>query len=154
MPFSIINIGTGAFNSCYSLTNIVVDPNNSVYDSRDNCNAIIQTDTNTLYFGSNSTVIPNSVTEINGNAFYYRTGLTSITIPNSVRNIGSEAFYGCTSLVSVTVNRESPPALASYTFIYNGTGRKIYVPSNSLNLYKSTSGWSVYSSSIEAIPTE
>ena len=99
---SVTTIENGAFSGCPSLTSISVRENNPKYDSRENCNAIIETESNTLVMGVNSTVIPNSVTSIGKNAFGGRE-ITSITIPNSVTNIGDDAFYGCSGLTSVTI---------------------------------------------------
>ena len=103
IPNSVTSIGNYAFNSCSGLTSIVVDKGNVNYDSRNNCNAIIETATNKLITGCSSTIIPNSVTSIGEYAFDGRTGLTSVTIPNSVTSIGDEAFHGCTGLTSVTI---------------------------------------------------
>ena len=99
----VTSIGYAAFSSCPGLTSITVEEGNSKYDSRDNCNAIIETGTNTLIAGCKNTVIPNSVTNIGENAFYNCSGLTSVTIPNSVTSIGKSAFYGCSGLTSVTI---------------------------------------------------
>lgn len=90
---SVTEIGGDAFRGCEGLTEIVVEDGNTKYDSRNNCNAIIATATNTLIIGCKNTIIPNSVTEIGSGAFYGCTDLTSITIPNSVTSIGSSAFY-------------------------------------------------------------
>ena len=103
IPNSVTDIGDLAFLSCHSLKEIIVESGNTIYDSRDNCNAIIKTATNTLIAGCKTTVIPNSVTEIGWYAFSGCTGLTSVTIPNSVTKIGSEAFRGCSGLTSVTI---------------------------------------------------
>ena len=64
IPNSVTSIGDGAFSRCSGLTSIKVESGNSVYDSRENCNAIIKTATNTLISGCKNTIIPNSVTSI------------------------------------------------------------------------------------------
>ena len=78
--------------------------NNKVYDSRENCNAIIHTATNTLIFGCCKTNIPNSVTNIGGWAFRGCDSLSSITISDGVIKIGSDSFSGCSSLSSVSMS--------------------------------------------------
>ena len=80
-----------------------VESGNTKYDSRDNCNAIIETASNSLVIGCKNTIIPNSVTIIGKSAFYRCSDLTSITIPNSVTSIGEWAFYNCSGLTSVTI---------------------------------------------------
>ena len=103
IPNSVTSIGRHAFGGCSSLNSVVVESGNIYYDSRENCNAIIETVTNTLIVGCQSTSIPNSVTSIGRHAFVSCSSLTSITIPNSVRSIGGSAFYGCSSLTSITI---------------------------------------------------
>ena len=100
---SVSSIGDMAFNYCTSLTSIVVESENTTYDSRDNCNAIIETTSNTLIQGCKNSTLPNSLTSIGDKAFYSCDGLTSVTIPNSVTSIGDEAFYDCDDLTSVTI---------------------------------------------------
>ena len=102
IPGSVTLIDVHAFEGT-SLSSIVVDSKNSVYDSRDNCNAIIETATNSLFIGCKKTVIPNSVTSIGDYAFQGCTGLTSIVIPDGVKSIGYDAFYGCTGLTSIEI---------------------------------------------------
>ena len=102
IPSSVTEIGEYAFKGCTSLTSIVVEEGNSVYDSREGCNAIIETATNTLIKGCNSTIIPSSVTEIGYDAFSRCTSLTNIVIPSSVKK-RKHAFSGCTSLTSIVV---------------------------------------------------
>ena len=103
IPSSVTSIGENAFRFCESLTQIKVDSGNPVYDSRDNCNAIIETKSNTLIAGCASTIIPNSVTSIGNQAFWGCKSLTSITIPSSVTSIGDMAFCCCSSLTSITI---------------------------------------------------
>jgi hypothetical protein len=88
----VTSIGDKAFYGCTGLTSISVDSDNSVYDSRNNCNAIIETATNALIYGCKSTVIPDSVTSIDRSAFSGCTGLTSVIIPDSVTSIENRSF--------------------------------------------------------------
>ena len=103
IPSSVTSMENSAFSGCSGLTSIIVEAGNPVYDSRNNCNAIIETQTNTLLVGCMMTVIPNSVTSIGNNAFYYNTNLNAIEIPNSIISIGNWAFGGCTSLTSIAI---------------------------------------------------
>lgn len=101
IPRNVTTIGERAFFNCSSLTNIVVEEGNTHYDSRNHCNAIIETATNALIIGCPNTIIPNSVTEINELAFFGCDALTSITIPHSVTTIQYRAFEACTSLKTI-----------------------------------------------------
>ncbi len=116
----VTSIGNSAFQSCTGLTSISVDSGNSIYDSRNNCNAIIETATNTLIYGCKNATIPDSVTSIGSYAFRDCTSLTSITIADSVTSIGSSAFSGCTGLTSITI----PDSVTSigYKAFYGCTG--------------------------------
>lgn len=106
IPSSVTSIEKNVFNSTQQLKSIVVEPGNSVYDSRLDCNAIIETSTNTLIRGCENTIIPNDVVKIDNVAFYACTGLESIVIPNSVTGIGDGAFQCCTSLKSVVIGNK------------------------------------------------
>ena len=103
IPNSVSGIGNYVFSGCDELTSIKVDLNNTVYDSRDNCNAIIETSTNTLIAGCNNSFIPNSVIIIGEGAFMRCTHLTYIEIPESVTSIDNTAFFGCTGLTSFII---------------------------------------------------
>ncbi len=95
IPNSVTSIGSFAFLGCTSLTSIVVESNNPIYDSRSDCNAIIETATNTLIAGCETTVIPSNISSIGNYAFDHCTGLTSISLPDGLTKIGSYAFNGC-----------------------------------------------------------
>ena len=103
IPDSVTKIGDWAFSCCSSLQSIVVDRNNTEYDSRNNCNAIIETASNILVAGCNNTVIPNSVMVIGETAFSDCSSLQTIVIPDSVTEIGWYAFFNCSSLQSIVI---------------------------------------------------
>ena len=94
IPNHVVSIGNGVFASSYGIEQITVDEGNPVYDSRGNCNAIIETSSNTLIQGCKNTVIPNSVMKIGNYSFRGCLGLTSIEMPDSVLEIGDLAFCG------------------------------------------------------------
>lgn len=93
--------------------------------------------------------IGNSVTEIGYSVFRNCSSLTSITIGNSVTKIGIYAFYMCDSLISVYCKPTTPPTLGNNAvFDSNVIGRKIYVPYQSLDAYKTATYWSEYADDI------
>jgi len=91
------------------------------------------------------------VTRIGKDTFYYCTSLTSIDIPDSVTSIGESAFQNCSSLTSITCEATTPPTLGSGA-LYATNNCPIYVPSGSVNAYKTASRWSYYASRIQALP--
>ena len=103
IPASVTSIGRSAFASCSNLEAMIVDGGNTVYDSRNGCNAIIEKSSNTLIAGCKNTTIPDGVTSIRMRAFYGCTGLASIEIPASVTSIGDNAFANCSNLEAITV---------------------------------------------------
>ena len=98
-----------------NLTNITIDSENPVYDSRDNCNAIIETSTNILIKGAGATTIPNTVVSIANRAFSRCKALTTIDIPDSVTTIGAYAFNECSNLNHVNIS-DHEITINSYAF--------------------------------------
>ena len=127
---NITSIGKDAFYACETLTHITIPISVTTigdYAFQD-CTAL-----------TNITV-PNGVASIGGSAFR-NSAITSITIPSNVTSIGSKVFYECTSLSTVHVEPTTPPALGSNAFQYCMSDIKIYVPAQSLELYKAAAGW-------------
>lgn len=143
IPKSVIFMGNVSFAKCPILVAIEVDDENPVYDSRDRCNAIIETATNTLIAGCRNTRIPNTVTRIGSDALRNCTGLTSITIPNSVTLIGSDAFAWCTSLNSVEIGN-SVTSIGARAFCNCTSLNSITIPNSvtkiNYDAFKNT-GW-------------
>ena len=172
IPGSVTSLANAAFYTCTGLESITVASENSTYDSRDNCNAIIETSTNTLIVGCKNTSIPSTVTSIGDNAFYCCEGLTSVNIPNSVTSIGNNAFNSvgltsvtipasvtsigdvafayCMGLTKLEIQAETPPACGQYVF--DGVSDCVLsVPGSSIETYKTTAPWKDAFTSIEAL---
>ena len=136
IPNSVAKIGREAFDGCENLTSmtipssvkeisdraicrtldtIKVDAGNPVYDSRGNCNAIIETSTNRLITGCRYTVIPDNVTSIGEFAFFRCESLMSITIPESVTLIDEHAFHGCG--ISSLIIPSKVDSIGDYAFV-------------------------------------
>ena len=92
--------------------------------------------------------IPQSITYIPSYAFHNCSKLTSITIPNRVTGIGENAFWGCSSLTSVYCKATTPPSLSYLALGRNVANRKIYVPTQSVEAYKTANNWKDYASYI------
>ena len=138
IPDSVTTIRELAFCQCYSLTSVTIP------DSVTTIGFCVFSGCSSL----TSVTIPDSVTAIGDGAFVYCDSLTSVTIPDSVTSIGVNAFSICSSLTSVYCKPTTPP-VGNYGMFYdNASGRKIYVPMESVNKYKSASGWSDYKSYI------
>jgi len=103
IPASVKAIDDGAFANCSQLGTIKVDHGNYTFDSRDECNGIVETATNTLVVGCKGTIIPNTVKSIGEFAFSSCRGLTFLTIPNSVISIANYAFVNCTDLTNIVI---------------------------------------------------
>ena len=139
IPNSVTKISWNAFLGCTSLESIQVDKSNPHYDSRNNCNAIIETSTNRIVRGCAKTTIPNSVTVIGSIAFSGCTSLESIDIPNSVTEIGEVAFYGCTSLKSIHSAIEKVDGVVIEGDAFNGIDKNectLYIPAGTRWAYR------------------
>lgn len=119
---SLSSIGTQSFAECYSLASIGVSSQNTTYDSRDNCNAIIETATNTLIVACKNTTIPNTVTAIGSYAFgdsYAGSArdwaVNNYTFPSNVVTIEDRAFQKCTSITG-SLSLSNITSLGQYAF--------------------------------------
>ena len=170
---NLTSIGENAFGACEDLESIVVAKDNPTYDSRENCNAIIESSTNTLINGCKNTVIPDGVTSIGEGAFWGRRYLTSIVIPEGVTYIGEAAFVGtsiktitipssvtyiggdqfgfCDKLTTVICKALTPPSCDG--FYADISQMKLIVPSVSLSDYQTTAPWDGFGT-IEGIPQD
>lgn len=105
-PHTITSIGNEVFEGCTGLVSIVIEEGCQKYDSRENCNAIIETASNKLIYGCNGTTIPSSVTAIGKHAFLGCNGPTSVIIPDDgVMSIENEAFKECNGITSVYIGK-------------------------------------------------
>ena len=148
IPSKVSFIGPYAFQECYGLTSMVVETGNKNYDSRENCNAIIETATNTLLAGCQNTVIPNSVTSIGENAFYFCLTLTSIVIPSSVKSIGKRAFLDCRNLSTINSYIKNVFETGEEAFKYSQNAT-LYVPKGTARAYRETADWNRFTNIVE-----
>ena len=102
IPSSVTSIEGNPFENCKALATIVVENGNTVYDSRNNCNAIVETASNTIITACKNTAIPTSIKHIGDNA-YWGCLLTAINIPEGVESIGYHAFMDCSNLETVVI---------------------------------------------------
>ena len=159
IPKSVISIGSSAFVACNSLASITVESGNPKYDSRGGCNAIIETASNTLVVGCKNTVIPNSVTCIDSDAFSQCFGLTRISIPASITCIRNWAFFDCSYLRDMYCHITDPSSVlieGNYTFYSNSgySGRTLHVPQGSAVAYQADSRWYPYFEKIVEIDAD
>ena len=175
IPKSVISIDTrtdwALLYACNSLTSIIVDEDNPVYDSRNNCNAIIETASNKIIAGCTTTTIPEGITAIGYYAFsglenlrnitlpqslerietgsFTKLGLQIINIPENVTSIESYAFNTCKQLETVKIYIKEPIEIPENAFKWGSSTATLYVPKGTVDKYKAAKGWNVFSSIIE-----
>ena len=130
IPNSVTSIGESAFFLCTSLTSVTIGNSLTRIGNRafETCTALL------------SVEFPNSVTSIGDWAFESCVALTSITIPNSVTSIGNNAFNNCVNLKSFTFKGSTPPELEINSIFTTGSKIPVYVPANSIEVYKDAFG--------------
>ena len=146
----ITDLAESPFGGCDRITSFEIDPNNPKYDSRDNCNAIIETATNTLIQGFSTTKIPEGVKIIASAAFRSMSTLTEIEIPASVEKIEAEAFLYCNQMTKVVSHIRKPFPVSS--MVFSGDNMKtaqLYVPYGTREAYANTPGWDSFIRIIE-----
>lgn len=158
---SVTSIGQNAFENCWMLSRL-----NSSTEGEVNIPSSVTSISARAFYGCSRIItcnLGNSVTSIGNSAFFgcarktstnpdVYSGMTSVDIPATVTNIGLDAFKACTCLETVILRAATPPSLANYNvFDSNASGRKIYVPVNSVDTYKTTQEWSPYTNDIYPI---
>ena len=132
-----------------SITTLTVDKDNPVFDSRDDCNAVIETATTTLVHATLATVIPKSVTALGTEAFNTLQRMTSVTIPSWITSIGDRAFQYCTGLQAIYCEIEKPFPVSTEAFTWVTDRATLYVPYGTKKLYQATEGWKDFNNIVE-----
>lgn len=114
LPAGLKELGENAFNQCEKIESIVVEQNNPYYDSRNNCNAIIETQTNTLICGCKNTIVPSGIVAI-GNSAFEGCELTEISLPDGLQSISDYAFASCWELEKIDLP-DGLQSIGSYAF--------------------------------------
>lgn len=176
IPESVTQLGFMAFEACSGLESIIVEEGNKVYDSRGNCNAIIETAANTLLRGCQNTVIPEDVTTINYGAFFkcypltsivipegvtsmydgafQESGLISVTIPSTMKYIDICVFQDCTNLTEVYCYAEDIPETKETTFKNVPlAAATLHVPAEAVDKYRAVSPWNLFGNIVELTGT-
>ena len=158
IPAATTSIATTAVSACQQLTSVVVDPTNPVYDSRDNCNAIIETQTNMMVSGSTVARIPRSVTTLSDECFNFFNP-KELTIPAQIRRIGPWTL--ATHIGRLYMESPVPPVFDSQDGTLNLIDHgdeshpepEIYVPVGSAEAYRKAEGWSAFADHIHEYQT-
>lgn len=163
IPASVDSVDYWSFSGCSALESIVVDNENKYYDSRDNCNAIINTKHGYLIAGCKNTIIPKGVTAIFDNAFEGIKSFKRFIVPNGIKAVCRNVWRGCRNLKrvefpssiefvdygifdncnklkSVAISRNEPPecCLLPSDVLSHAT---LYVPEGCVEKYQKADGW-------------
>ena len=133
IPNSVTRIPYSAFSFKSCLRIIIVDSENRAYDSRDNCNAIIERGTNKLIVGIRTSTIPNSVECIGEYSFQNCGKLTTVTVPRSVTAIGDYAFSYCYDLTTITLGNYLT-TIGNGAFKYCTGLKSVIIPNSVTNI--------------------
>ena len=126
IPKNVTSIGYQALSNLKGLLSIAVDPANTKYDSRNGCNAVIITASNTMLTGCQNTNLPEGVEVVDG--MYNQNRLQSFVIPSSVTSVAVNAFYNCSQLKTVVAKGDTPPALGNNAFTGIHSDCVLWVP--------------------------
>lgn len=119
IPASVEIIENEPFYDCYGLKTIIVDSRNTHFDSREDCNAIIDKRKSELIVGCRNTKIPKGIKKLGDSAFSGCSELSSISIPESVLEIGRQTFHSCKKLKVVSLP-SSTQKIGVYAFQNSG----------------------------------
>ncbi len=157
IPEGVTSIGELAFEQCYNLTEVIIPEGVTSIGAAafSGCSGLVSinipesvtTIESSTFSGCSSLtsiVIPEGVTSIGASAFSGCNGLTSIVIPQGVTSIGAAAFYGCSGLVSMMCAATTPPSLGGSVFNSVNMSIPLYVPVESVEVYKAANGWSEF----------
>lgn len=140
IPANVTRIYDYMLSDCDDLISITVDQDNGKYDSREGCNAIIETATNTLIASCKNTVVPSSVTALGDYAFYHNKELKTLELPEGIKTIGNYIMSTCDSLTKVIAHMPEPPTVTTTNFGNMTATCKLYVPKGKVSAYQEA-GW-------------
>ena len=126
IPAEVTMIGTNIVGGCAQLATITVDATNEVFDSRENCNAIVYTATNEVWAGCKATTFPQSVTTIGRASFLWHEELTEIDLPENITVIGFNSYTGATNVKTITL-RGQVTSIDEYAFEYYDNLTDVYL---------------------------